>query len=90
MYPLPKEIGAESLVTPDLVISYTLNGIPAIKTIPMKDSKANSFDINRNTIYTLQIGNPDANGNLTFNFAISAWTMHEFDADLNGGETVLP
>lgn len=90
IYPYPTSFEGRPLPTPTLLINYTLNGAPGSKEVAMKDPTTTApFDIKRNYVYTLQVGDPNAaSDELSFAFTCTAWTAHELDADLNEGEAV--
>lgn len=89
MYPFPVSIGNLTSETPKLVVNYTLNGAPGVREVPMKDETTTfAFDIQRNYVYTLQVGDPNATGDLSFTFIRSPWEVHQIDADLNEGSDV--
>ena len=90
MYPYPKTLNGNSLPTPTAEVTYTLNGSVSTVKVSLNNVKTgNPFEIKRNYLYTLQVGETSAiGGPITFTFTDAPWTVHEMDADLNGGTTI--
>lgn len=93
-YEYPTAVSGTSTATPQLLVEYTLNGslytqtVNMVKTVTGKPTER--FNIARNHVYTLQIGDTGTpGGEVEFTFQINNWTSHEIDADLNGGEDVV-
>ncbi|MCD8181834.1 MAG: hypothetical protein LUE99_00685 [Bacteroides sp.] len=88
IYPFPLQIGATYTETPKAEVTYVLNGWTSTVTVDLKNVETgNTFAIERNTLYTLQIGETSAvGGELTFSFTNAPWALHEIDADLNEGK----
>lgn len=91
MYPYPATFNGRPLATPALQVSYTLNGVAGTKEVSLiNPATTKPFDMKRNYVYTLQVGDPNADSQeLSFSFVVSPWNLHQIDADLNEGETVL-
>ena len=92
-YEYPATVVGTDTATPQLLVEYVLNGslytqtVNMVKTITGKPTER--FNITRNHVYTLQIGDTGTpGGEVQFTFQINNWTSHEIDADLNGGEDV--
>lgn len=81
-----------STPAPTLVVDYKLNGWPNSIEVPMVKEDAGGtkrFDIIRNHLYTLQIGDTQQQGQpLTFTVTVEDWEYHEINADLNGGTNI--
>ena len=90
MYEYPAKLGDGSAINPiQIEVNYTLNGVSAKATVNVEDEKQVPYAIERNTVYTLQIGETEAPaGALTFKFVFAPWTVHDVDVDLNDGITV--
>lgn len=88
MYEYPKTLNSNPTAAPKAEVTYTLNGSTSTAVVDMKDAATgNSFDIKRNHVYTLQIGETSTIGSpVEFIFTDAPWTTHEIDADLNGGK----
>ena len=88
-YEYPQFIGGNGTPEPSLLVEYTLNGSPYTQTVKLEKTTATGterFDIARNHVYTLQIGDTGVEGQpLSFTFLVNDWTAHEIDADLNEG-----
>lgn len=87
MYERPQEFNGINLSPLQAEVSYTLNGSPATVTVGLADATTGKpFEIKRNTVYTLQVGQTQSDGgNLTFEFKDTPWNLHEMDVDLNQG-----
>lgn len=81
-----------STPAPTLVVDYKLNGSSNSIEVPMVKEDAGGtkrFDITRNHLYTLQIGDTQQQGqSLTFTVTVEDWEYHEINADLNGGTNI--
>lgn len=91
MYEYPAKLGDGSAINPiQIEVNYTLNGVSAKTTVKVEDEKQVPYAIERNTVYTLQIGETEAPaGELTFKFVFAPWTVHDIDVDLSEGATVV-
>ncbi|WP_455666396.1 hypothetical protein [Phocaeicola sp.] len=91
-YEYPTTVSGIATATPQLLVEYTLNGSLYTQTVNMVKTAENTtkrFNITRNHVYTLQIGDTGTpGGEVQFTFQINNWTSHEIDADLNGGSDV--
>lgn len=86
MYERPREINTNAISALKAEVTYSLNGWETSTIVDMRNVAGNTFDIQRNHVYTLQIGQTQADGGkLIFTFTDTPWTLHEMDADLNGG-----
>ncbi len=69
--------------TPTLIVEYTLNGWSATTEVEMRDDLNTRFDILRNHVYILQVGDTEAGGqDITFKFIPAEWDFHEINSDL--------
>lgn len=83
MYERPQAINSVDLKPLQAEVSYTLNGSPATVTVDLKNASTNTLEIKRNTVYTLQVGQTEAEGgSLIFEFKDTPWNLHEMDVDL--------
>jgi len=92
-YEYPTAVIGTETATPQLLVEYTLNGSLYTQTVNMvkavTGNNTERFNITRNHVYTLQIGDTGiTGGDLQFTFQINNWTSHEIDADLNGGTEI--
>lgn len=92
-YEYPTAVIGTETATPQLLVEYTLNGSLYTQTVNMvkavTGNNTERFNITRNHVYTLQIGDTGiTGGDLQFTFQINNWTSHEIDADLNGGAEI--
>ena len=88
MYEFPARTGNDAnYVTPlQVEVGYTLNGVAATAIVKVLDEKLVNLEIERNTVYILQVGETTAEGGaLTFNFVQTPWTIHDIDVDLSEG-----
>lgn len=88
MYEYPKALFSNPTIAPQAEVTYMLNGSTSTTVVDMKDADTgNAFDIKRNHVYTLQIGETASVGQpIEFIFTDAPWTVHEIDADLNSGK----
>lgn len=87
MYEYPKTINGNPIAAPKVEVTYSLNGWTSNVTVEMRDQNANTFEIKRNYVYTLQVGETSApGGELVFTFTDQPWTVYQMDADLNEGK----
>lgn len=88
MYEYPKTLYSNPTPAPKAEVTYTINGSAATTVVEMKDAATgNAFDIKRNHVYTLQVGETSSVGKpIDFTFTDAPWTAHEIDADLNSGK----
>ena len=76
--------GGTSTPSPSLLVGYKLNGAPNTVEIKLVDGTNNKrFDILRNYIYTLQIGDTKEQGQeLAFSIKVSDWEYNEINSNL--------
>ena len=87
LYEFPKS--GSRTTPPTLEITYILNTARGTKRVLMRDRYQNNIDIERNHVYTLQIGGAQADGGaVKFTFADQPWQVHVMDVNLNMGKDV--